>query len=44
MWSSNTRLKSQRESIKIERAYVLSHANYTECSVNAIKARTAAFV
>lgn len=36
--------KTERESIKIEKAYVLSQANYTECSVNAIKARTAAFV
>lgn len=25
--------KSERESIKIERAYVLSQANYTDCSV-----------
>lgn len=44
MRPSNTRLKSQRESIKIERAYVLFQANYTECSVNAIKTRTVAFV
>ena len=36
--------KTERESIKIEKAYVLSQANYTECSVNAINARTAAFV
>ena len=36
--------KSERESIKIERAYVLSQAHYTECSVKAIKTRTPAFV
>lgn len=36
--------KTERESIKIEKAYVLSQANYTECSVNAIKTRIAAFV
>ena len=36
--------KSERESIKIERAYVLSHANYTDCSVASIRTRTAAFV
>jgi len=44
MWSSNTRLKSQREAIKIERAYVLSQANYPDCSVASIRTRTAAFV
>ncbi len=43
MWSSNTRLKSQREAIKIERAYVLSQANYPDCSVASIRTRTAAF-
>lgn len=36
--------KSERESIKIERAYVLSQAHYTDCSVKAIKTRTPAFV
>ena len=36
--------KSERESIKIEKAYVLSQANYKECSVNASKRRMAAFV
>ena len=36
--------KSERESIKIERAYVLSQANYTDCSVASIRTRTAAFV
>ena len=36
--------KSERESVKIEKAYVLSQANYTECSVETIRKRTAAFV
>ncbi len=36
--------KSERESIKIEKAYVLSQANYTVCSVGTIRTRTAAFV
>ena len=35
--------KSERESIKIERAYVLSQAHYTDCSVKAIKTRTPCF-
>ena len=36
--------KSERESIKIERAYVLSQVNYTDCSGASIRTRTAAFV
>lgn len=36
--------KSERESIKIEKAYVLLQANYTACSVGTIRTRTAAFV
>ena len=36
--------KSERQSIKLERAYVLSQANYTDCSVEAIRTRTPAFV
>lgn len=36
--------KSERESVKIEKAYVLSQVNYTECSINAIKTKMAAFV
>lgn len=36
--------KSERESTKIEKVYVLSQANYTECSVNVIRTGTAAFV
>ena len=35
--------KSERESIKIEKAYVLSQANYTKCSVESIKKREPAF-
>ena len=36
--------KSERESIKMERDYVLSQAHHTDCSVEAIKTRTPAFV
>ena len=36
--------KSERESTKIEKAYVLSQTNYTECSIETIRKRTAAFV
>ena len=36
--------KSERESVKIEKAYVLSQTNYTECSIETIRKRTAAFV
>ena len=36
--------KSERESIKVEKAYVLSQAHYTDCSIEAIKKRVPAFV
>lgn len=36
--------KSERESTKIQKAYVLSQANYTQCSVESIRTRTASFV
>ncbi len=36
--------KSERESVKIEKAYVLSQTNYTERSIETIRKRTAAFV